>query len=526
MASKELTACKMRYGFKRKLKKLKFKAKEVVYVLKNRDVILEYQKRDSKYNLESEPPVDENINLQCVWATEIYSTMNFEILIQSFEKLGWDNDSVTSWNNPVTWIRQQRQTAFRGAIFNLGIITRPENENRFPPSRKAVLPDFVDHAQASMHSLSKSAISISVCFVIKDEFKNIYEEILRKQYKTYIQGSNSRGFAFINPHHQKDASVVSIRKRIREEIKQWFSIHLPGLFVSGLMTNEFPSCEHITLKQTTPYSKDNENADRAWLHSLGVYDSTYVWRSDDFPKLKLLWPYSIDNDIRFHAIFISDENFIDKSELEKQGYKDKYSKARFLDDNIGSSVVNKIAILSMFSGFERYLNEVRDSMPRKHPTLKQCLSIARFISNHVLASLNISVLSEEFENIKDDKFFNNKTINSFKIDPDFRQLKINVTLLDSLNDSICNRIKWLGRLDTLVRELLGQYSSAVSTFENIKLQRNMKVLTIFIFILTIITTMLAMKQDSTIWDYFKEIMAYLWALIDGPRVFLDTNLAV
>jgi hypothetical protein len=522
MFYKKLPDCTMYFNFKRKLNALNYKIKEIIYVLKNRDVILEYQAKDLERNLKSEPPTSESINLQCVWATEIYSTTNFENLIKSFEKLGWDNDTNPSGNNPVTWIRRQRQTEFRGGSFNLGIITREGKDKRFPYSRKALLPDYAEYAMASMYSLSKSAISVSVCFVVKDNFKKKYEEALRKKYKTYIKYINRRGFAFIDPGIQKNTSITSLRKNIRNEAKHWFGVNFPGLFISSRMGYEFPTCEHITLKESMLLSKNVKTADREWLGSLGVYGPTYVWRSDNFQKLKILWPLSIKNTTRSHAIFISGESVVDKNELEQQGLYGECSEIIYIDEHIGTSFINRAAVLSMFSGFERYLNEIRDSMPRKHACLKTSLSIAKFLSDHVLTSLNISALSEEFKNINECAILTNEIMNSFKIDDDIVPVISDVILVDSLNDNINDRIQWLGRLDILVRELLTQYSSVVSAFENIKLQRNMKFLTFVMLVATVImlvltaaATLLTIYQNPTLWDHFKQTMSSLWAVISN-----------
>ncbi len=208
---------------------------------------------DPKENAETCPPDDEFIDLCCMWAVEFYTPAHIDTLLAGFRKLGWDKNHSNS-RSPTSWIQKLRQSPRGSGWLNLGVIY-PQGTDNFLSSRSftAPLPPHVQYATGGLFSLTSSLTCIVIGFVFEEDFSTQFDEALRKNRQTYrkpiklYRKSSGRGYKIYSPETQKTEHIYQIRVDIAELAARWFRENIPGLFSSGILEGNLPTCEFVTL---------------------------------------------------------------------------------------------------------------------------------------------------------------------------------------------------------------------------------------------------------------------------------------
>ena len=246
-----------------------------------------YRQRDLEENLETTPPRDERVELHCIWAVEFYTPSYADKLLASLNALGWDRERFPGRDTPQSWVKKSRQNPRGGAWINLGIIRTPEDQRPWPlRDRTAQLPEHVHYAKGSLYSVTPSLTCAVICFVFEESYQGRLEEALRTERKTFTRPT-ARGHQMLIPSVQKEEEVRSIRQECATGALTWFRRNLPGIFSEGLLDNELPTCELVTLRKQEPFPKrDDEEPPPEYLRILDLDFSTSTWTNPAKPQLK------------------------------------------------------------------------------------------------------------------------------------------------------------------------------------------------------------------------------------------------
>lgn len=467
------------------------------------ELLEEYRSHDADYNARSEPPSDEVINLRCIWAVEFYTPSQISKLLRGFEKLGWNTDDCLGVpHDPTLWIKRARESADGGGWFNLGPIQRPDGCRPFGFGRKAPLPTGVEYALAVMYSLTSSITCIVIGFVLTETQNRRFEQALRRERETYITPLQGRGHRIMDPATQKETDIRTLRTEMRELAADWLRAHLPGLFASGILAGEYPTCEFLTLCDALPFPphKTRDHTKGEWLRFLNIDNEFYTWRAKELLGLKFSWPLTRDIH-RFHGVIAAREDDFSDETLQ-------HSSLVYYVNAFVNKMLSRWALVAVLSGFERYLNNVRDSAAFKPNYRARPLHLLEDLVSHVAQSVDISAVSAELQRFAEREELFKRDINVFHpCDSDLYQDK-GTTLIEEIRKQTAERAEWLRNIDRSVRDILIQYGTTVGVGENIKLQKHTAhltwatlALTICIVILTCLTTFMSIKAGNLSWPW-------------------------
>ena len=239
----------------------------------------EVRKLDPTQNAESTPPLDEFIDLRCMWAVEFYSPAYVDLLLAGLRKLGWDNKyGVNNLESPTAWIQRTRLNAYSANWLNLDLIRSSDAEGFDSSTLIGLLPPNVQYATGRLYSLTSSLTCIVMAFVFKENYSSKLDESLRTNFQTYVKPSE-RGY--YTPSIQKTELIRQIRTNMVKFTTMWFHENLPGLFSSGVLGGDLPTCEFVVLRQAEPFMHPRENSAHSteYLFTLGMNFAYDVWQS-------------------------------------------------------------------------------------------------------------------------------------------------------------------------------------------------------------------------------------------------------
>ena len=472
------------------------------------EILEQMREYDEIHNSESEPPEPERINLQCVWAIEFYTPSHIAELVDRLEKLDWTIDeSSRSLQDPALWILHQRESANRSGWLNLGIIRRPGATGSIRPVRSAPLPSGVEYAVASLYNVTSSLTCIVMAFVLDEMQNRCYEEILRTNRKTYADRLSHRRTRFVQPEHQKKREVSRFRATIREHAADWFRTHLPGIFSTDILAGEFPTCEFLTLRSMVPFPTNNSSDQKAsrWLHLLGLDPGSNAWQADELTGLKFAWPQTGGLGTNYHSIVAAQEDVFSEEALRLYAANDRNDVIHYVDRFVNNMLV-LWALVCMLSGFERYLNNIRDSAVFNNTRKEKPLRLLDDVGRHIAQSVDIAAASVELQQFADRQRILDYSTNTFRpCNPSWYQ-NAKITLSEVFKTQITERATWIRSLEGSVRSLLIEYGTTVGVRENIKLQRHVAlltwvivVLTLVVVILTALSTAISVNTGSLSW---------------------------
>ena len=422
-----------------------------------------HRKTDPTENQDTSPPENESIELKCFWAVEFYTPAHTDNLVKSFTKLGWNKEeSAGGLRNPITWIYELRRYHRGNAWTNLGLLI-PSNAK--PPIlgryRKVPLPSNIKYALAGLHSLSPSLVCIVVCFVFKEDASGVLDEALRAEHSTDRTRTRS-GWIYHTPTDQKQEAVRQIRTDLSQLASKWFSENLPGLFSSGLLEDQLPTCELITTSKAIPFGPFNkgEEKPRGYRWILGIDQRFGTWEHKGDLDLKLSFPTRGESSLQHHAILavrtstLNDSSALQNLNLTMSGYLSLW------------------AVLPMLEGYTRRIREIRDSTaltPNRNRDSVKTLDILR---KHLSNTIDVAAVSAE---LRTDVILSLRDPDGFKFSGD--DWGEDEYLGKSLDRVIGDHAKWLSRTDEALRDQLTQYGSLLGASEGVRLQKKIGGLT-------------------------------------------------
>jgi len=468
------------------------------------------QKRDPENNKETCPQSEEEIQLHSLWAAEFYTPTHAEDLASAFINLGWNKEEgLDGVNNPAGWVESVRAHNSTGSWTNLGFLRDSRTSSwRFSQSQVFKLPENIEYASAHMYSHSSSLTCIVVGFVFEKEYRCVYEQVLRRNYKTYGKPKNN-GAAIMSPEFQKRDRIAEVREEIRQEAKNWFASNIPGAYCDIDKSNKhFPTCEFITLKNTEPFPREREEENKKrWLNLLGMGDDWNTWKSEKVNGLKFTYPVTRGRGGNFHAAVSASHKNLEKIDLEFYGGHNSSGYVNFLDEKV-SELVSRWACLSLIRVHEERLFKIRDSKNYKSSNRKT-LKFLKKIQDLVSESLDVSSVTQELIEFSKNKLLFHYDRDTFWSSQTYGKNEP-ISLTEALSDQIESRSKNLLELDHSLKELIIQQGNLLSASENIKLQRWMRWLTVIITILTSVMVYDALKgKDISLLQLWSDIPGWI-----------------
>ena len=431
-----------------------------------------------------------------MWAVEFYTPAHIDTLLAGFRKLGWDKNHSNS-RSPTSWIQKLRQSPRGSGWLNLGVIY-PQGTDNFLSSRSltAPLPPHVQYATGGLFSLTSSLTCIVMGFVFEEGFSTQFDEALRTDRQTYEKPSGNGYTEVFWPEMQKANHICQIRAEITELAARWFRENLPGLFSSGILEGNLPTCEFVTLQKAEPFplrSKDNTDpSEYHYLSILDMYSTFNAWRSENTPGLK--FTDSRNRGPRYHSILAIKKRDSDKSVL-----------IRHIDRQI-QHLLSRWAILPLLEGYGQHLNAIRDSALSSPKSRQSSTKTLETLSHHV-SYIDIAAVTADLISYTQKPSSFSRGLGTFKPCDERRSESNDRTLTKDLCSTIEERAIWLQKTDQALRDHLTQYGSLLGAKENVRLQRTIRFLTWVILILTVV---LSWPELQKLWSMISQWLRNLW----------------
>lgn len=443
-----------------------------------------WRERDPEINEQTKPPEDEFVDLRCVWAVEFYTPAHLDKLLDGFRKLGrYGKNNLTHWRDPVAWVQRSRRHLSSGGVFNLGPIHPPGTNSPFLSSLTltAPLPPNIEYATGSIYSLTSSLTCIAMGFVFEEAFSVQFDKALRTERQTYTEPSSKRGFQIYRPEMQKTNHIRQIRSDIARFSMIWFRENLPGLFSSGILGGNLPTCEFVTLRCAEPFKQNSSTLD--YMSVLDMDFGFNVWQSKDIPGLKLGMLGRTEHNLQYHSILAAKESNFNKERMGTSGYQTgRESQISYIDRRI-KGLLSRWAILPLLEGYSRHLSTIRDSATFRSRSRQDPVGILKTIGHHVSDSVDIAAVTDELISYaRQDSLFSLDVDTFEPCNKEYHES--GYTLTKNLSYAISNSATWLQKTDQSLRDHLIGYGSLLGAKENIILQKKLTLLTILILVLT------------------------------------------
>ena len=119
------------------------------------------------------------------------------------------------------------------------------------------MPAGVDYAHLTMGLVTPSLVTVAVCFTFNDKQSGVLEGALRADRQTCTKKTR-RGWEYYRPESQKVIHIRQIRHDLVRLAADWFSENLPGVFSSGQLGRDVPTCEFLTFRKADPIPSQHE----------------------------------------------------------------------------------------------------------------------------------------------------------------------------------------------------------------------------------------------------------------------------
>jgi hypothetical protein len=231
---------------------------------------------DPQENAASTPPENEEVRLQAVWLAESYPAAYSDPLLDKLRLLAGGKSGTTARGaEAVAWLEEALRSGGAGWA-SLGAIVTPGSDLfAHTDPIEIELPPGVRYALGGVHLFVPSHALLVVCFVLDELASKRVENVLRAYYHTYGV-PHGRWTTIHGPFNQKCDAVRAERRAQLEELGSFFERHLPGLFsASESFGSTLPSIEFWTTKQVKPFDEDRHPVTLDSMHS---FIQTLDWR--------------------------------------------------------------------------------------------------------------------------------------------------------------------------------------------------------------------------------------------------------
>ena len=288
----------------------------------------------------------------------------------------------------------------------------------------------------------------------------------------------------------------------------WYSEHLPGLFCSGLLNGEMPTCELVSTRKEKPFDSASEKEQYPpggfrWV--LGIGRDFRVWKFKSDPNLKLKLPSGEREGPQHHAILATMESPFEYSqdhESTNQGVRDGlYGLNKTISDWL-----SVWAITPLLEGYTRRIREFRDSASLRPKKRQNSLEALEVLGRHVSFVIDVSAVVAELAPESETPIYLFHLSGQFE--PCNTRLDGELSLASSLNRAITDRARWLRRTEVSLRDHMTQYGSILGAVENVRVQRKIGWLTWVLVIFGVASLMVSFVA-LTEPPWFDDFLSYL-----------------
>ena len=465
-----------------------------------------YRENDSEKNLETTPPDDERIDLPCMWAVEFYTPSQIDNLLEKLERLGWDQNDRHSRQSPASWLRYSRKRSMGGSWMNLGTIRSPDDTGPgLLPSRAAPMPMHISHATGGIHTITPSLTCIAIRFTFEDNFRCRFENAIRKSRQTCTRPT-SGGHQILDPWLQKSNDVREIRIRSKELAARWFRENLPGVFSSGLLGNQLPTFELVTLHKAEPFpDRDGEGfPPPKYLMVLDLATSASVWRDKEVPSLKFSWGLE-EPGLDYHSVFVARDVEIEEAE-GLEGYGGVAGLPGYIDIAFNTSI-GKLALAPLLEGYHRRLNNLRDAITKRiqRPSKHSPIQALEEILGNFAYEVDIAAVTTDLISITSKPSWFEQDLK--RLEP-YDQKATRGSFSDDFRLAINRHALRLKQTSKSLRDLLIQFGSLIAAKEDVRTQKGIYRLTLFVAALAF-ATFLTTDADSPLVRFIQSAWARL-----------------
>lgn len=445
------------------------------------DPLKHLREKDPGDNAKTSPPKEEFIDFCCMWGVEFYTPAHTEDLVEGFKRLGWGEDgNLNLFANPIAWINGSRRYQQGGSWLNLGelipsnVYSRVHSRSTMN-ARRVALPASVESASAWMYSVTPSLIGIVVCFVFDEVTSASLDQALRKDRQTFAT-PRGQGWQYHEPWKQKSDHISSIRTKASKNVATWFSENLPGLFSSGLLEGEIPTCEFITLRAIKPNPSIEDKGNRPdYLRLLGVSHDLETWKCNRIPCLTLGITRDWESRPQHHTILATNESQFVHAIPDGYGREHRSSRIRYAD-LIMPKLISIWATLPMLEGYTQHISQVRSSTELRNEALRSPLKALKTLGSQVSYSVDIAAVTSELAAHSKDGFSSFYDLEAFEpCNPSLYREEL--SLRDYLSFAILRQASWLQETDVSIRSHLTQFGALLGAIESVRVQKKITILT-------------------------------------------------
>lgn len=459
-----------------------------------------HRRRDAQRNQENSLPAEESVEFHALWALEYYTPAHVDALLDGLTRLGWHKPSPGADRDIVEWVRELRNHESGGSWFNIGVIKRPDEKGLFGLSRVAPLPSEFDYAFGQIVSLTPSITCLTIAFVPKKDVIHSYEQALRQDYVTTVRRQGT-SYSILDPYFRRRDAIRDLRATYRSAAANWFKQHLPGVFCSGHLGDEIPTCELISLRNAAPFPVrgDGDPRPARYLDHLGVSTDIDAWQSTSLPGLYFSWPLR-DETNKYHAILAAQRATLERPSIYGQTATPDDCFAQVVNDN-AQHMLQLWGILALLTGYQTTISRTRDSNLLGSSRRLPAVSILHSLASLSSASRDIMPIASELR-AEDEAALPSWTRFAEGFQPVNTRFNGASGLVQCLVARISERAVQIGQSDRTVRELISQRSAIISAYENVRIQEHIRRLTIVIFVLTAAAVLIAAENSAilkTLW---------------------------
>ena len=456
-----------------------------------------YSERDAESNEETTPPDSEVIDLCCIWAIEFFTPSHIDALLAGVQRFGWKQEGLRNLREIEEWIEKSGKPSpgVSGSWLNLGFVnssdslfTGPSGTNDTTRSQvhpEALPPIHISEISGYLSSITSSLFCVIMCFVLDDDYSKKLDAVLNADRQTEYK--ISRHFrTILDPERQKVGDVKQVRHEIKGRVAKWFSVNLPGLFSSGLLEGDMPTCEFVTLRDAEPFPSIGNSAPY-FLRLLGLDFSDDVWTCKDIPGLKFSLRDWAGRSPQYHSILsMTERSLSDEYLQEAWNWSGRRARILFIDDFLREGwLLQTSALLLMLEGYGNHLRAIRDSAPLKRGTRRNSVTVLDNLASNVSFSIDIDAVTSELQSFSEPESRVRLRLPTFE-PTESQWYPEGYTLAESLCSAIAKRASWIQKMDRSLRDHGTQYGALVSAMENVRLQRQIKRFTIALTVLTIV----------------------------------------
>ena len=365
----------------------------------------------------------------------------------------------------------------------------------------------VRHARVGLYSLTPSLTGVVICFVFEDSFRRQIDGALRRCRQTLIRPV-SRGHDILDPERQKTEEIRLLRPECANLAARWFRENLPGVFSSGLLRDQMPTCELLTLHKAEPFP-DRQKGDHIrseYLRALDLESSPSVWRSKDTPGLKFSLHLSGQNP-EYHSVFVARD-----SEIEGTQLLEPYGGLPGLVTHVDLThreMIGKLAILPLLDGYSKRLNELRDTFTARirRPSRRRPSRSLQVLVDNVAYDVDIATVVTDL--IASSQEPSNFYRNLARFEPCYDWEPWG-SFAEFFSHAVNRHSTGLNQAAQSLRDLLTQFGSLIAATENVRTQNRILWLTVILAALGAVT-FFSSGADSTLVGWLQDIYRHLWS---------------